>query len=99
MRSSFFLFTACVALAACQPKIDTAEIEAIDNEAVAAGTTCGADKLQYLVGTPVSDLDRSVLSASHRVIGPNDLITYDFRPQRVNVTYGKNGNIVAVRCG
>lgn len=77
-------------LAACVPEAPIAEGPPSD--------TCQAAGLQGLVGQPKAVLDRMLLPARSRVIGPNQPITRDYRPDRLNVEIGANGRIEKVAC-
>ncbi|MDT1063158.1 I78 family peptidase inhibitor [Paracoccus sp. CPCC 101403] len=59
---------------------------------------CGASRFQNLVGQPKSVLDGVTLPEGNRVIGPNQPVTMDFRPTRLNVEIGKDGRIARVGC-
>lgn len=60
--------------------------------------TCGAAEYRYLVGLSIAAVSLPE-SAALRVIGPNDLVTYDFVATRVNIEFDTRGRIVEVRCG
>lgn len=63
-----------------------------------AGDACRAGAVVRLIGSSVeiADLPKSPLL---RVIGPHDLVTDDFRPDRLNVHFDRHGTIVRVDCG
>ena len=79
-----------LALAACEPVptpiTDTGE--------------CGADEMGALVGTPLAavtlpaDPNRPI-----RTLGPNDIMTMDFNPTRLNIFTDENGIITRLSCG
>lgn len=60
---------------------------------------CPADGLQGLVGTHYTQLDSSTLPDLTRIIGPDNAVTMDFRPERLNIYYDEDGTVTEVRCG
>lgn len=78
-----------VLLAACQSP----------NVAQLPAEQCGASSRQSLVGTLVSNLDKSTLPEATRVIMPGMPVTRDYRPYRLNVYVGESGKIERVDCG
>jgi hypothetical protein len=66
--------------------------------------TCGADKLdRWLNVLPTETVKDEIADAvGHdriRYIAPGDVVTMDFRPDRLNVETGENGRIKLFRCG
>lgn len=59
---------------------------------------CGASGYQGLVGQSKSVLATMMLPAGSRVIGPNEAVTMDLRPDRLNVEIGSDGRINSVGC-
>lgn len=68
-----------------------------DNETVAAPANCPAAEFQGLIGETASAAD--VIPAPKRVIGPDDAVTMDYRPERTNVDLDAAGRIIRIRCG
>ncbi len=65
---------------------------------------CGADKLgRWLNVLPTDDVQAEIAAAvgnrPFRYYGPNDAITMDFNPQRLNGELGEDGRIKRFRCG
>lgn len=65
---------------------------------------CGADKLKpYLNQLPTTDtVDKIRAAVGHeriRTIKPGDVVTLDFRPNRLNIEIGEDGRIKLFRCG
>jgi hypothetical protein len=60
---------------------------------------CGADDMGYLIGQHVSGVDLNSLAEKVRVISPGDMVTMDYRPDRLNIDLDASGTIVALRCG
>ncbi|KIN74669.1 I78 family peptidase inhibitor [Sulfitobacter guttiformis] len=66
--------------------------------ATAAGPdTCNAAAHQGLVGRDAASA--LVLPEPKRLVGPNDAVTTDFIPTRLNVALDATDNIVAITCG
>ncbi|WP_240637924.1 I78 family peptidase inhibitor [Paracoccus aestuarii] len=78
-------------LAACEP-VPT------ETEPPAAADECGAAGYQGLVGQPRTVLTGMTFPLGTRVIGPDDMVTADFRPDRLNIEYGRGGRIDKVSC-
>jgi hypothetical protein len=69
-----------------------------------AADECGADKLgDYLNLLPTSDAMAKIRKAiGHdriRTINPGDMVTMDFRPDRLDIELGVDGRIKRFRCG
>lgn len=67
-------------------------------------TECGADKLdRWLNVLPTDEAKAEIREAvGHeriRYIAPGDVVTMDFRPDRLNVETGEDGRIKLFRCG
>lgn len=65
---------------------------------------CGAAKaMVHLNSLPSSDVLAAMRAAiGHnriRVINPGDMVTMDYRPDRLNIETGTDGRIKAIRCG
>ncbi len=62
---------------------------------------CGASKLQGLIGQPESVLDTVTLADEvyMRVIRPDQMVTADFNPVRLNVWLNKSEHIIRMNCG
>lgn len=59
---------------------------------------CRASAYQGLVGQPVSVLAAMTFPIGTRQIGPDDAVTADFRPDRLNIEYGRSGRIEKIAC-
>jgi hypothetical protein len=73
-------------LAACQK----------DNGDLAA---CGADELQELVGQSPEMMGMMDIPMDARMLGPDDVATTDFVPDRLNISYDEDGVVTRVWCG
>lgn len=65
---------------------------------------CGADKLdRWLNVLPTETVKEEIVeTVGHgriRYIAPGDVVTMDFRPERLNVETGEDGRIKLFRCG
>ena len=80
-------------LAGCAPEpAPTPELPPEDTDA------CGASDRQEFVGKPVSEA-LLPFGTLLRVIGPNEAVTQDFRPERLNVQVDTVGKIERIWCG
>lgn len=61
--------------------------------------TCPAEDFQYLKWQKQDVLDAVVLPRGTRIIGPNTVVTQDFRLDRLNFYIGNSGRIEVIRCG
>jgi hypothetical protein len=61
--------------------------------------SCGADRLQYLVGRPGVVLDGMRFSQDVRVIQYGSAITMDYSPYRLNFWLDRRDVIERVVCG
>ena len=84
--------SAATLLAACEPL----PVEPLPD--AAPPDDCRASAYQGLVGQPVSVLAAMTFPIGTRQIGPNDAVTSDFRPERLNIEYGSTGRIEKVSC-
>ena len=60
--------------------------------------SCGANKVQDLLGQPISGL-RARFPDSARIIPPGAAITEDYNPDRLNVDLDGVGSIKRIWCG
>lgn len=77
----------CAACAAAQPLPPETE------------DTCGANDRQALLGQDVTDLEKVLILGMVRVIRPGDMVTQDYRPERINFNIGPNETITSISCG
>jgi hypothetical protein len=64
-----------------------------------AEPSCAAEAYQVLVGQRVGEIDRASLPVPNRVYGRGDMITMDFRMDRMNIVVGNDGLVQEVKCG
>lgn len=79
-------------LAACEPLPDDSVTPEPSTD------ECKASSYQGLVGQPREVLNQMNFPIGTRQIGPNDAVTADFRPDRLNIEYGDSGRIEKVSC-
>lgn len=60
---------------------------------------CAASTYEYVVGLDREVLDTTLMPASTRIIGPDDLVTQDYSPSRINVNVDDFDVIERVYCG
>ncbi|TJZ92674.1 hypothetical protein FA743_07360 [Paracoccus gahaiensis] len=86
------LIISAILLAACEP------VPAPPAAPAPAPDTCGAEGYQGLIGQPRAALAAMTFPIGTRLIGPEDMVTADFRPERLNIEYGLSGRIDKVSC-
>ncbi len=85
----FYVLGVCLGLAGCQ-------------EAVVAEKpveSCGAEDMSHLMGLQRAQLENIAFSQPHRILGPNDPMTKDYRLDRVNFFLDDSGTVVRIDCG
>ena len=92
IRQTVFALAAFAALAACEP------IPAPVEQSPEPEDACGAAGYQGLIGQPISVLGGMTFPIGTRQIGPNDAVTADFRPDRLNIEHGSSGRIEKISC-
>ena len=91
-------------LAGCAPAIPPAEGNQVQNEPAAEGGGCDAAKAQSLVGQPesaaVAEEARQKSGArTVRWLRPGQIVTMEYRDDRLNLELDSQGKIIAIRCG
>ncbi len=87
------LLPAFLGLAACQAPIGTPAPAPLDFT-----PTCGADRLQGLIGQDAGILADMEVDAPLRVIHPGMAVTADYNPGRLNIAVDESGLISRVWC-
>jgi hypothetical protein len=64
-----------------------------------ANDTCDAANYATLIGQPSTALERVLLMGKVRVIRPNQPVTMDFWPDRINFMIDENEQIARITCG
>lgn len=65
----------------------------------AAEDTCGAAGFADLIGQPRSAAETAALPVDARIVGPDDAVTMDFNPERLNVLLNDNNLVDRLTCG
>lgn len=76
-------------LAGCVPQTGSDTLE----------SECGATDMQTLVGQPEDVLEEMRLQGPIRILGPDDAMTMDHRPDRTNIEIDEDGLINRIWCG
>ena len=87
------ILPALLILAACQSPVGGTGPEALDFT-----PTCGADRLQGLVGQDAGIIAEIEIDAPLRVIHPGMAVTADYNPGRLNIAVDEAGIITRVWC-
>ena len=61
--------------------------------------SCNANARIGLIGQPATALERVLIMDMVRVIRPNDMVTMDFREERINFYINEAELISDIRCG
>ncbi|WP_426138921.1 I78 family peptidase inhibitor [Pseudomonas sp. DWP3-1-2] len=103
---SLGLVVAASLLAGCSsnPESSSTEPSASAPVAEAGHTRCDAAAAQFAVGQPASAAllaqAKSKAGAQEaRFIGPNDMVTLEYRSDRVNLNTDAGGKVTRVNCG
>ncbi|WP_122207075.1 I78 family peptidase inhibitor [Pseudomonas viridiflava] len=94
-------------LAGCSSTPESTPQSASKTEAPAGNSIpgrCDAEAAQFAIGKQASiELLTQVRSRSGsmdaRILGPNDMVTLEYRSERVNVNTDASGKVVRVNCG
>jgi hypothetical protein len=60
---------------------------------------CPAAAYQVLVGQPIGEIHTGSLPSPRRIYGEGDMVTMDYRADRLNIVTGDDGRVVEVKCG
>lgn len=97
MRVLFALPTICVALSACAPTVDQPPVAPAQPPVLLQ--PCGADAQQSLIGATYEQLLKTEILGPVRTIRPGDVVTEDFRPNRLNIALTQDDRVASVYCG
>ncbi len=65
-----------------------------------AGTAaCAAEAYQALLGQAAAEIDRESLPRPHRIFSDTDMVTMDYRADRLNIVHDQDGAVIRVYCG
>ncbi|MEM9756109.1 MAG: I78 family peptidase inhibitor [Pseudomonadota bacterium] len=108
MRIGAFALIGTLLLAACQEDEDDSAApiiepdlpaEAMPGEVIDTGDACGADGWQFLIGQNRDILAVTPIPTPMRALGPTDVATTDFIPERLNIFWDEDEVITRVECG
>ena len=60
---------------------------------------CPAAAYQVLVGQSIGEIHTDSLPSPRRIYGRGDMITMDYRADRLNIVTGDDGVVIEVKCG
>lgn len=91
-------------LAGCAPATPPAEGNQVPQEQPADGGSCDAAKAQSFVGEPesaeIAEQARQKSGArTVRWLRPGQIVTMEYRDDRLNLELDAEGKIIAIRCG
>jgi|SaaInlV_120m_DNA_3_1039746.scaffolds.fasta_scaffold00604_7 uncharacterized lipoprotein YajG len=86
-------------LAACEMPVSTPTSPRGPALPAITDDTCNANQYGSLIGQDVTALERVMILDLVRVIRPNQAVTLDFRPERINFKVGPAGAITSINCG
>ena len=100
MRLFAMISLAGLTLSACAARDGVTEVEMSElDEDRAEARECAAEQYQMLVGQAQGEIHTPSLPRPHRIYGQGDMVTMDYRPERLNVVVGGNGEVIEVKCG
>lgn len=101
-NTTFTLVTASALLAACAPTGHDAPTAPVAHDAATAPQQCQPEAAAKLVGyaAPDDDQVKQRTGASKiRRIAPGDMVTHDFRVERITLAIDPAGKVVQALCG
>lgn len=98
MRYGVVIALFLMASACTGPNPDTMD-GAISPISVAQGDHCRAAQYEDLTGQKDTVLERIYILRQVRILRPNQPVTKDLRPERLNFEIGPEGRITRVFCG
>lgn len=90
MRRTLLILSAVASLSACSKK---------ETEIILPTDSCGAVRLQGLVGQPAEVLETIRFTQPVRLVRPGEAVTMDFSPHRLTVEANEADRIVRLACG
>lgn len=61
--------------------------------------TCGMEDLQHYVGHPRVNVPHGAMPETYRVVGPNSVVTMDYRPDRLTIRVNESDVVESMACG
>lgn len=96
---NLFAIAVILALPACNTTVDpNTSIPVGTGLPTAAEDNCNANQYGALIGEDATALERILLLGQVRVIRPNQAVTMDFRPDRINFYVGADNRIKSISC-
>ncbi len=95
---------ACATVPANMPS-ERAEPDVVDRTGEVQGPEfddepqCAAEAYQVLVGQRIGEVYTESLPVPHRIYSVTDMVTMDYRPERLNIVTSPEGEVVEVKCG
>lgn len=91
-------------LAACSPQAPTIDpVQPVEPAFPSLPTglddQCKANENAQLLGMTTDGLEETLLLLPTRIIRPGDLVTQDYRPQRLNIHLDGAGTVTRLSCG
>jgi len=102
--TSLGFIAAALLLAGCSTLQSTGSATPAVPAADAGHTRCDASGAQFAVGKPASaallEQARSKAGAQNaRILGPNDMVTLEYRSDRLNLNTDSSATVIRVNCG
>lgn len=60
---------------------------------------CGMERLQHYVGQPRVNVPRSAMPENYRVVGPDTVVTMEYRADRLTIRVNENDVVESMACG
>ena len=76
-----------------------AEVQPEMNPIDTTDDTCGMAALESYVGQQASEIPEAEMPENTRVVGPDDQVTMDYVPTRLNVLTDAEGVVLSLKCG
>jgi hypothetical protein len=76
-----------------------AEVQPEMNPIDTTDDTCGMAALETYVGQQASEIPEAEMPENTRVVGPDDQVTMDYVPTRLNVLTDAEGVVLSLKCG
>lgn len=92
------LLTLIATFAACAPTEHVLGVEHPTDDVNAVADTCGAEDNQHLLNQPIAGFNADTVGHPVRVLGVNDIMTEDYRPQRLNIFVNEAGIVIKMYC-
>ncbi len=88
-----------MSLASACASVDAGDAPADTGAPNAPTERCAADAYQHLVGQRIGELHTDSLPVPLRIYSTTDMVTMDFRVDRMNIIHTPQGEVIEVKCG